>query len=147
MNPKREFFEIEADQAIPILHIIGTDDVTPSVAAPSEELDPGEVEAGTALQKKRSPLNFLEMNIPIGSILHSMHGSYVAKVVPAEKVSFRDEEMSLTRATKIVLDVDWNPAPCRHWTFEGTNLTAIYADTYGWPPMNIDFHGYESALI
>ncbi|MEI6344200.1 MAG: hypothetical protein WCP41_02405 [Verrucomicrobiota bacterium] len=62
-------------------------------------------------------MNFTEVGIPEGSILHIVEDDSTATVVAPKKVQFRDEEMSLTASTSIVLVIERSvqPSPC--WTF------------------------------
>ena len=82
--------------------------------------------------KRSSNLNFEEMGVPVGSVLVSTRTSEEAMVVPKNRVTFRDENMSLSAATASIVGYQTNPCP--HWTFEGRNLGEIYQATYGRKP-------------
>jgi hypothetical protein len=131
VNPKREFFTIEAAQAIAILKLLHVQDATVEVENQPTILDKSEVEAGIQLSKKKSPkLNFAEMKIPVGSVLSCKSNSETVTVVSDRKVRLNDEEMSLTAATRRVLTLSYNVAPCPYWVYEGLSLSVIYDDTY-----------------
>jgi hypothetical protein len=51
-------------------------------------------------------------------------------VVGPRKVKLGDEEMSLTAATRAVLELDYSVAPGPYWTFDGRLLREIYEETY-----------------
>jgi len=68
-NPKREFFNIDSEQAEAILRQIGGADKTPEVNAENQVIDQESREAAARLSRRRPNLNFLEMGIPIGSTL------------------------------------------------------------------------------
>ncbi len=132
INPSREFFEIEDEQAIALLELMCIENVTPQV---NEELNSKVDEASKSAgkeyaRKKRPPFDFIEMNIPIGSFLQAINFNETCEVVTNKKVLFRGEEVSLTRATKIILDNDYNVAPGPHWTFEGKRIRDYYNETY-----------------
>lgn len=131
LNPKREFFEIEPLQAIAIIKLLEIENVTPSVEKETNSIDNVEIEAGHIYAQKRPNFNFIEMNIPIGSELLSNTGE-IAKVISEKTVIFREEETSLTNATRMVLgkDSDYRIAPGPYWTFEGRKLRDIYNETY-----------------
>lgn len=133
LNPRREFFEIDAGQAIGIIKLLEVQDATLEVVKELEEVDLTSREAGERLNKKRPRFNFLEMQIPIGSELVSVATGEIAKVIAETTVSFRNEEMSLTRATKIALENDYNIAPGQYWTYNGRRLRSIYDETYQFP--------------
>jgi len=131
VNPRREFFDIDPEQALAILKIVGGNDVTPMV---NEDLNTNvtEAERESAKNAKRLPnINFEEMGIPVGSVLVFAGDEDAEVTVTAErKVMFNEEEVSLSRATRELLGLDYNVQPTKYWTFDGINLREIYAETY-----------------
>ena len=78
----------------------------------------------------RSPnLDFEQMGIPVGSVLVSTRTGEEATVVPNNRVTFRNENMSLSTATERT--VGYRTNPCPQWTFKGRNVGDIYRETYG----------------
>lgn len=139
INPKREFFEIEAGQAIGIIKLLEIQDITTEVIKQSEkEVDLSSRQAAERLIKRRPRFNFLEMQIPVDSELVFISTGETAKVVNENTVLFRNEGMSLTRATKIALEYDYNIAPGTYWSYNGRRLRAIYNDTYQLPEQIVD---------
>ena len=131
VNPRREFFEIDAAQAIAILKLLHTEDATAEVASKVEGIDKSDSAAGDSFSRKRRPnLNFTEMGIPIGSELRCVSADASAMVVEPKKVQFQDRVMSLTEATRTILELSYSVAPAPYWTFEGRSLNDIYNATY-----------------
>lgn len=132
INPKREFFSIEPMQAIAILKLLEISDETKEVSTEPELVDAASIEAGEALRKKRPNFNFEEMQIPIGAELVSTHNGEIATVNGPRTVIFRNEETSLTNATRQVLGdgYAYNVAPGPYWTYNGRRLREIYNETY-----------------
>jgi hypothetical protein len=130
VNPKREFFSIDASQAIGILKLLHVQDVTSQIQSEATSIEPQELAAAAEYQARRPNLNFGEMGIPEGSVLHSTHGPQTAIVASARKVMFEGEEMSLTAATRIVLGIQHSVAPGPHWQYEEQLLQDIYERTY-----------------
>ena len=131
VNPKREFFEIDAAQAIAIIKLMEIQDVTPNVEKETEVVDEVDREAGEAYARKKRPrFSFTEMNIPVGSELVSVANAETVRVVSDRTVEFRGEETSLTNATRIILDNGYHVAPGPYWTYNGTLLRTIYNNTY-----------------
>lgn len=130
INAKREFFQIEAIQAIEIMKLLCSEDVTPQVQQELDKVDEVSKDAGKRLKSRRPNLNFEEMQIPIGSKIHSTLNGEFCIIHSTNKVVFKEEVMSLTKATKLALNNDYNVAPCPHWTFDGENLGDIYRNTY-----------------
>ena len=131
INAKREFFRMEADQAIAILKLLHEEDATAEVSRQPSILDSTSIEAADELNKKRPQLNFQEMGIAIGELLQSKHGAATATVFGPRKVKYGDEEMSLTAVTRIVLNIDYSVQPSPHWSYKGRSLKDIYEETYG----------------
>src|SRR5436305_420811 len=53
VNPKREFFKIEPDQAIAILKLLHVEDATEQVAAMPSPIPADEIEAGKEYRRRR----------------------------------------------------------------------------------------------
>ena len=134
-NPKREFFEIEPSQAIAIIKLLELQNVSPLVEQEANVIDNVELEAGKAYAQKRPRMNFEEMGIPLGSQLIFNNNAEVATVVSDRMVNFRNEQTSLTNATRMALGEGYayNVAPGPYWSFNGRKLRDIYNDTYQRP--------------
>ncbi len=114
-----------------------TKDVTPELQHEASSVDAeseGAVKRFKA-RKKRPPLNYFEMGIEAGSILHFTRGDYTCEVISKYLVRYEGEGMSLTALTKRLLELDYSPQPTPYWTYEGRNLSDIYDETFG-PPLN-----------
>jgi len=135
VNPKREFFEIEANQAITIIKLLEIENVSPLVEQEANVIDEVELDAGRVYAQKRPKMNFIEMNIPIGSELVFNNNGEVATIVSEKTVRFRDEETSLTNATRLALGEGYayHVAPGPYWRFNGRKLRDIYNETYQSP--------------
>jgi hypothetical protein len=132
LNPKREFFEIDAMQAIAIIKLLQIENVSNLVEQEAEVIDQVEIEAGQAYARKRPNFNFIEMGIPIGSEIYFNTDGEVAIVISEKLVMFRGTETSLTNATRMALGEGYayNVAPGPYWTFTGRKLRDIYNETY-----------------
>jgi len=131
VNPKREFFQIEADQAIAILKLLHTEDATKDVSEQPSSVDTQSIEAAEQLRARRPNLNFEEMGIPLGAELWSTTSDTLVTVVGPKKVLLGDDTLSLTAATRIVKGLEYSVAPGPFWTYEGKLISQIYEDTYG----------------
>jgi hypothetical protein len=130
VNPRREFFQIDPTQALGIIKLIQIKEVTPQVLAQKSEISEAELEAGQAIKKRRPNLNFEEMQIPIGSQLVNISTGELIVVASAKTVMFRDQELSLTAATRFAQELEYNVAPTPYWTYNGKSLQEIYDETY-----------------
>jgi hypothetical protein len=130
VNPRREFFQIEAGQAIAILKLLHTEDATSAVSAELSEADQSDAAAGEAFRSRRPNLNFVEMGIPIGSELVCTAFDVKLTVIGPKKVKLGDEELSLTAATRKALSLEYAVQPGPYWLFNGRLLRDIYNETY-----------------
>lgn len=130
-NPKREFFNIEAEQAIAILKLLHVEDATAEITSMQTAIPADEIEAAKQYKARRPNLNYKEMGIPVGSVLQFTEGDATATVSNDRKVTLNGEEMSLTAATKQLLGLDYSVWPTPYWTIDGKPLRVIYDETYG----------------
>lgn len=130
INPKREFFQIEPEQAIVILKLLHTEETTAEVEGQPSIVDQDSVLAAQQVKAKRPNMNFIEMGIPQGSTLRSVKGDFICTVMSPKTVWFEGDEMSLTPATKLMFGINHSIQPSPHWTFEGRTLKEIYDETY-----------------
>lgn len=130
LNPKREFFEIEPEQAIALLELMISEDVTPALQEEANNVD-REAKAGSDKLKARRPVqNYLEMGIPEGSILQFTQNEETCTVLNGRRVMYQGEEMSLTALTKQLVGTERPLQPSPYWLFNGRRLTDIYNETY-----------------
>lgn len=130
INPKREFFRIEPEQAIVILRLLQKDDATAEVAQQADSVDPESIAAAEQMRKRRPNMNFQEMGIPVGATLYFTQGDSTVTVLGPKRVQFGEEEMSLTAVTKQLQETDYNLPPALYWTYDGKLLRDIYNETY-----------------
>lgn len=130
INPSREFFKIDPIQAVTLLELMCTENLTPQVNTELDKVDDASKEAGKLLLKKRPRFSFSEMGIPAGSILYATVNDESCEVLNDRDVHFRGEVMSLTNAAKILLGIDYKLAPGPYWTFNGKKVRDIYNETY-----------------
>lgn len=130
VNPKREFFSISPDQAIAILKLLHMEDATAEISGRAYGVADEEIAAAKKFTARRPNLNFYEMGIPQGAVLHFTEGDSVVTVANERKVMLDGQEMSLTAATRQLLGLDYSVAPGAYWTYEGKSIRDIYNVTY-----------------
>ncbi len=133
INPNREFFRIDPEQAIALLTLLADEDVTPGVQQDADDVEVDTIARTTIAKRTRRPnLNFKEMCIPIGSELRFINKpDEVVKVIDSKRVEYQDENYSLTTITTTLLGVERSVRPTGYWTYEGRPLSEIYEETYG----------------
>ena len=131
VNPKREFFQIEPEQAITLLQLMITEDVTPTLKREADSIDPETKDSSNKLKSRRPVLDFLEMGIPIGSTLNFSQSDLTCIVTSNRRVKYKGEDFSLTKLTQTLLDLPHQIQPSPHWLYEGRKLKDIYDNVYG----------------
>lgn len=131
VNKNREFFQIEPEQAIALLELMSSEDMTPQI---KEELDKVDTDSKVAERNyklnRRPNLDFVQMGLPIGAVLVSLDNDEICEVISSRKVKFREEEMSLSKATRMIKALNYNVNPCPHWNYGNRWLRDIYDETY-----------------
>ena len=133
INPKREFFQIEPEQAIAVLELMVLEDVTPQLQAEADNVDRESRGASEKLKARRPVQNYIEMGIPAGSVLQFTQDDEQCIVTSGRRVEYKEQDISLTALTKMLLKTDRPLQPSPYWTFDGKKLSEIYDDTYETP--------------
>lgn len=131
INPNREFFKIEPEQAISILELLGPNNATERIANElNQNVSQAEKDSGEKL-KKRPNMNYFEMGLNRGDLLYFVDNENITVSIHSEKkVDFNGEIISLTKATKIILGLDYAVQPARKWKYHGRLLIDLYDETY-----------------
>ena len=131
VNPKREFFNINPEQAIAVLSLMAIEDVTPSVQDEAKKIDVEATASAEKFKKKRRPtINYFEMGLKEGDILKFGRNEESCTVLNGRQVSYEGETWFLSNLTNKLLDrtgpMDGSP----YWYFNGKNLKDLYNETY-----------------
>lgn len=133
LNPNREFFQIEPEQAIALLELMVEEDVTPQLQREASEVDTESASASRKLKSRRPVQNFLEMGIPAGAELNFGNGRDSCRVINGRRVEYKGSEYSLTALTQELLGAKSQLQPSPHWSYQGKKLSEIYDETYEHP--------------
>ena len=138
INPNREFFRIEVEQAKVILELLNDDatDATDATEEVTEEiqnvLGPKDKEAIQKLKKPRPPLNFFEMGLQKGDKLIWKDDTDISVTIVSDRlVNYNGAECSLSALSAQLKGYSVkhiSPTPC--WLYEGRVLSDIYDETY-----------------
>lgn len=123
INPKREFFRIDAEKVVLAISIGGFKEVTPGAA----ETDKEELDALEKAKARRPRLKLEALGIKPGDILKSSRDeTIIATVVDGGKVSFENEIMSLSAAAvKALHSLGYKTTAASgsdYWKFDGELL-------------------------
>ena len=117
VNARREFFRIEPEQALAILRLLHVEDATAVVEQQPSSISEQEQGATRALRARRPNLDFTVMGIPIGAELISTKTGTIVTVTGSKRVRLGGDDMSLTAATREVLQLEYSVAPGPFWSY------------------------------
>ncbi len=131
VNPKREFFNINPEQAIAVLSLMAIEDVTPSVQDEAKKIDVEATVSAEKFKKKRRPnQNFFEMGLKEGDVLKFGRNEEFCTILNARQVSYGGESWFLSNLTNKLLDRTGPMHGAPYWYYNGKNLQDIYNETY-----------------
>lgn len=133
VNPNREFFSINPDQAVALLELMAVEDVTPVVRKEADGVDVGAKAFAEKLKRNRRRPNadFSEMGIPVGSRLeYTGEGDHFCTVLGGRHVQFGDERCMISPLTQKLLGLERPVRGIDYWQFDGRDLKDIYEETY-----------------
>ena len=133
VNPKREFFSIDPEQAVALLELMAVEDVTPEIQKVADSVAPEAKTSAEKLKKKRRRPNadFSEMGIPVGSRLeYNGEGDHFCTVLDGRHVEFDRKTWMISRLTQELLGLERPVRGIDYWQFDGRNLKDIYEETY-----------------
>lgn len=123
VNPRREFFRLDAEKVVLALSIGGFKEVNPGVP----EIERVEQEALEKIKARRPRLRLDAIGVAPGDTLtFSRDETVTAKVLPENKIEFEGKEASLSAAALEVLSRMGYSTPAAsgsgYWMFEGELL-------------------------
>ncbi|MXZ41028.1 MAG: GIY-YIG nuclease family protein [Caldilineaceae bacterium SB0666_bin_21] len=158
ISPDRDFFKVSSDQVMAVLKLAGGKDVTPAedgtVTTAAAEAAPAPANgrrraangrrraangrrrprrgqakssSGRKRRRRRPNLNFKQLSIEPGSVLVGRDGTEVI-VHDDRQVSYQDEVMFITPATRRMLGLDDNAVVSagQYWTYNGRKVSELY---------------------
>lgn len=133
VNPKREFFSIEPEQAIALLRLMEIEDVTPSIQRQADSVDADAKPSADRLKRSRRPvMNYLDLGLPIGATLVYQDGTTTCSVVDGRHVNYNGKERFLSAITAELMGIPGQPIHGgRYWSYEGRNLLDLYEEVFG----------------
>lgn len=131
INPNREFFKIEPEQVISMLKLLGPNDATDKIRKELDEnVSQAERDSGDKL-KKRPNMDFHQMGIANGQLLYFVDDPSITVTVSGpRKVIYNGNPVSLTAATRAILNLDYSIQPSPRWKYNGKLLKDIYEEVY-----------------
>ncbi len=133
INPNREFFRIQVEQAKVILELFHHEDVTKEVADEIENDLTDDDKAAIQNAKVRRPaLNFYEMGMQNGDkLLWKDDPTIAVSIISERKVLYQDEEYSLSALSAKLKEYNTKHiAPGKYWIYNDRLLDDIYDETY-----------------
>jgi len=113
------------------MQLLDKPDATADIAKQPTGVDEASMAAAAQARARRPNLDFIEMGIPVGSVLEAVSKPEInVVVISAKKVTLGDEELSLSAATQQALTINYQVRPAPLWKYQGRLLSEIYEETY-----------------
>ena len=133
INPNREFFRIDPEQAIALLELLAVEDVTPGVQEEAEKVEDAVTRSTISRRSPRPAINFYKMGISKGSELKMINSDETVEVVGNRFVKYQGEEYTLSSVASAVLGEEVHRRPRYLWTYNGRLLDEIHNEIYPLP--------------
>ena len=136
-HARREFFNIEPDQAIAILELFEAIDLTSDVIRRGQENAlPEDIAATKKARKRRPNMNFFEMGLAKGDVIQYIPSlsddmPITVTIEEEKKVRFLGETRSPSSVTTELRETDYQVQPGPYWTTTIGDLSDLYERTYG----------------
>lgn len=149
INPNREFFRMEPNQAIAILRLLHarptavvTQELEANTPLVDKEAAQREEDEAQLRRARRPRFDYIALGMPIGTVLTYKDGTRTCTVAGPRTVEVDGEVCSLTQLTRRVMGLadDYPLQPSPHWLHGARTLKEIYDEFYG------DFPEGEAAL-
>ena len=132
VNPKREFFSIDPEQAIGLLELMKLEDMTPAMQREAEQVD---VEAKAAAEKfkrsRRPSFRFTKLGIPEGSVRQFTGGEQTCMVSSRKHVEYEgNREWTLSALARHLSGSSRPMSGTSYFTYQGRKLSDIYDEAY-----------------
>ena len=131
VNPKREFFSIEPEQAIGLLELMKLEDMTPTIQQEAEQVDVEAKAAAEKFKKARRPnLRFTKLGIPEGAVLQFTQGDQTCTVVSRKHVEYDGQHWSMSALAQHLTGITRPLRGSSYFTYEGELLSDLYDEAY-----------------
>ena len=131
VNPRREFFSIEPEQAIGLLDLMKLEDMTPTVQQEAEQVDVEAKAAADKFKKARRPnLRFTKLGIPEGAVLQFTQGEQTCTVVSRKHVEYDGQHWSMSALAQHLTGITRPLRGSSYFTYKGELLSDLYDDAY-----------------
>lgn len=131
VNPKREFFSIEPEQAIGLLDLMKLEDMTPVVQQEADQVDVDAKAAVEKFKKSRRPnLRFTKLGIPEGAVLKFTQGEQTCTVVSRKHVEYDGQQWSMTGLAQHLTGITRPLRGSSYFKYKGELLSDLYDEAY-----------------
>ena len=127
VNPRREFFSIQPEQAVTILELLAVEDVTPTVQENVANVDTDAREAIVRFKSSRkAPMKLSQIGITPGTILTYTDGDATCVVVNDKQVEYQGALYSLSGLAQELMSYPRSVRGSQYFTYQGKRLSEMY---------------------
>ncbi len=127
VNPRREFFSIQPEQAVTILELLAVEDVTPVVQENVADVDSDAREAIVRFKSARkAPMKLSQIGIMPGTVLTYTDGDATCVVVNDKQVEYNGSLYSLSGLAQELMGYPRSVRGSMYFTYQGKRLSDMY---------------------
>ena len=131
VNPRREFFSIQPEQAVTILELLALEDVTPTVQENVANVDSDARESLVRFKNKRkAPMKLSQIGITPGTVLTYTDGDITCVVVNDKQVEYEGVLYSLSGLAQTLMGYPRSVRGSMYFTYQGKRLSDMYDEMY-----------------
>ncbi len=131
VNPRREFFSIQPEQAVTILELLAVEDVTPTVQENVANVDSDAREAIVRFKSTRkAPMKLSQINIMPGTVLTYTDGDATCTVLNDKQVEYNGEVFSLSGLAQSLMNYPRSVRGSMYFTYQGKRLSEMYDELF-----------------
>ena len=130
VNPRREFFSIQPEQAVTILKLLAIEDVTPSIQEAVTDVD---ADAKASLERfkenefvRRRAMRFTDIGIQPGTVLTYTDGDATCVVLNERQVTYQGDTYSLSGLAQTLMQYPRSVRGSLYFTLNGKRLSEMY---------------------
>ncbi len=131
VNPRREFFSIQPEQAVTIIELLALEDVTPTVQENVANVDTDAREAIVRFKSTRkAPMKLSQIGIMPGTVLTYTDGDATCIVITDKQVEYNNSLYSLSGLAQKLMGYQRSVRGSMYFTYQGKRLSEMYDELY-----------------
>ena len=130
VNSRREFFNIDPEQAMGLLGLLALEDVTPQVQEIASRVDPESRVSSERFKRRKPSMKFSDVDVPLGSVLQFSDGDQLCTVISDRQVEYENQLWSLSGLAQHLLQHPRSVRGSMYFMYKNKRLSDIYDELF-----------------